>query len=366
MTLGLVGEWEVPHVGVTVVGPDGVLDRHGDVERPFRIASVTKLLTAYAVLIATEEGALALDEPAGPPGASVRHLLSHTAGYGFGAGAPVIARPGTRRIYSNRGFDVLAAHLERSTGITFTTYLTEAVLDPLGMTATTLAGSAAFDTVSTVADLGRFAAELLTLPRIDVLANNAGGIFDGPSRTTDGFELTWQVNYLAPYLLTNLLRDTLLASRASVVGTSSIASVLFSRFDPTDPETFDAFSPNRAYGNAKLATNWFAKALHDRFHDRGLSTVAFHPGVIATNFGAESSGILHHAYNLAGDRMFTPAEQGGMNLAYFLTGVPGIHWESGEYYNDKRRPGIQRRAARDRDLIDSVFTETAEVLGVQW
>ena len=62
MTLGLVGEWEVPHVGVTVVGPDGVLDRHGDVERPFRIASVTKLLTAYAVLIATEEGALALDE----------------------------------------------------------------------------------------------------------------------------------------------------------------------------------------------------------------------------------------------------------------------------------------------------------------
>jgi len=223
-----------------------------------------------------------------------------------------------------------------------------------------------------VADFSRLdevrnlAAELLTLPRIDVLANNAGGIFDGPSRTTDGFELTWQVNYLAPYLLTNLLRDTLLASRASVVGTSSIASVLFSRFDPTDPETFDAFSPNRAYGNAKLATNWFAKALHDRFHDRGLSTVAFHPGVIATNFGAESSGILHHAYNLAGDRMFTPAEQGGMNLAYFLTGVPGIHWESGRYYNDKRRPGIQRRAARDRDLIDSVFTETAEVLGVQW
>jgi len=223
-----------------------------------------------------------------------------------------------------------------------------------------------------VADFSRLdevrnlAAELLTLPRIDVLANNAGGIFDGPSRTTDGFELTWQVNYLAPYLLTNLLRDTLLASRASVVGTSSIASVLFSRFDPTDPETFDAFSPNRAYGNAKLATNWFAKALHVRFHDRGLSTVAFHPGVIATNFGAESSGILHHAYNLAGDRMFTPAEQGGMNLAYFLTGVPGIHWESGEYYNDKRRPGIQRRAARDRDLIDSVFTETAEVLGVQW
>ena len=223
-----------------------------------------------------------------------------------------------------------------------------------------------------VADFSRLdevrnlAAELLTLPRIDVLANNAGGIFDGPSRTVDGFELTWQVNYLAPYLLTNLLRDTLLASRASVVGTSSIASVLFSRFDPTDPETFDAFSPNRAYGNAKLATNWFAKALHDRFHDRGLSTVAFHPGVIATNFGAESSGILHHAYNLAGDRMFTPAEQGGMNLAYFLTGVPGIHWESGEYYNDKRRPGIQRRAARDRDLIDSVFTETAEVLGVQW
>lgn len=223
-----------------------------------------------------------------------------------------------------------------------------------------------------VADFSRLdevrglAAELLTLPRIDVLGNNAGGIFDGPTRTADGFELTWQVNYLAPYLLTNLLRETLLDSRAAVVGTSSVASVLFSRFDPADPETVDNFSPNRAYGNAKLATNWFARALHDRFHEQGLSAVSFHPGVIATNFGAESSGILHHAYDLAGDRLFTPAEQGGVNLAYFLTGVPGIHWRSGKYHNGRRRPGLQRRAARDRDLADSVFTGTADVLGVQW
>ena len=108
------------------------------------IASVTKPLVAYAVLVAVEEGALELDDPAGPPGATVRHLLAHTAGYGFDSGAEVLAPPGTRRIYSNRGYEVLGAHLESQTGIPLGVYLAEAVLEPLGMTGTTLDGSPAF------------------------------------------------------------------------------------------------------------------------------------------------------------------------------------------------------------------------------
>jgi CubicO group peptidase (beta-lactamase class C family) len=163
--LSQAGSWKAPHVGVAVVGTGAggpeVLDRYGETALVQPIASVTKVLVGYAVMIAVEEEAITLHDPAGPPGATVRHLLAHTAGYGFEATADVLAAPGTRRIYSNRGFDVLADHLELSTGIPMAEYLHEAVTQPLGMEQTRLEGSAAKDAVSTVDDLARFAAELL-------------------------------------------------------------------------------------------------------------------------------------------------------------------------------------------------------------
>ncbi len=133
--------------------------------RVFRLASVTKPLVAYAVLVAVEEGALDLDEPAGPDGATVRHLLAHTAGYGFESDAAVLAGPGTRRIYSNRGFEVLGDHLERATGVPVGNYVREAVIEPLQMISTALDGSPAHAATSTVEDLIRFAGELM-LPRL--------------------------------------------------------------------------------------------------------------------------------------------------------------------------------------------------------
>jgi CubicO group peptidase (beta-lactamase class C family) len=153
-------EWQTPHATAVVVGRDGVLDQAGDTSRPFRLASVAKLLAAYATLVAVEEGSLGLDDPAGPPGATVRHLLAHTAGYGFD-GAEPIAPPAQRRIYSNTGVEVLADHVAARTGLSFGTYLAEAVLRPLGMDATELRGSPAHGIRSTGADLARFAAELL-------------------------------------------------------------------------------------------------------------------------------------------------------------------------------------------------------------
>ena len=151
----------VPNAAAAVVGPTGVLERQGDVNRQFGLASVTKPLAAYAVLLGVEEGAVGLDDPAGPPGSTLRHLLAHTAGYSFESDGPIIAKPGARRIYSNQGIEVATAHLERSTGIAFPQYLQEAVLDPLGMTGTELPGSSAAGGVSTVEDLTRFVAELL-------------------------------------------------------------------------------------------------------------------------------------------------------------------------------------------------------------
>jgi CubicO group peptidase (beta-lactamase class C family) len=158
--VGTVLDWPVPHAAAEVVAADGtVLAVAGEQEREFRLASVTKPIVAYAVLIAVEEGAVSWDDPAGPEGSTVRHLAAHTSGVSFEDGV-VQARPGARRIYSNRGFELLADAVAAGAGMPFAEYLGEAVLTPLGMRATRLDGSPAAGAVSTGADMARFAAEL--------------------------------------------------------------------------------------------------------------------------------------------------------------------------------------------------------------
>ncbi|WP_128381051.1 serine hydrolase domain-containing protein [Streptomyces cavernae] len=159
-SLASIENWPVPHAAAAVVRADGSLvGSYGAVDRPFALASVTKPLAAYAVLVAYEEGAIELDEPAGPEGSTVRHLLAHTSGLAFDEHR-VTARPGERRLYSNAGFEVLGDHVAKATEIPFGEYLRQAVLEPLGMTGTVLDGSPAKDAVSTVDDLVRFAAEV--------------------------------------------------------------------------------------------------------------------------------------------------------------------------------------------------------------
>jgi len=158
--LAQIDQWPVDNASAAVIASDGtVLASHGDVDRPYRLASVTKPLSAYAALVAIEEGVFDLDDPAGPEGSTVRHLLAHTSGLDFSSDQ-VRAQPGTRRIYSNTGFDVLAETLTARSEIPFAEYLDEAVFQPLGMQSSRLEGAAGAGAVSTVADLSRFAAEL--------------------------------------------------------------------------------------------------------------------------------------------------------------------------------------------------------------
>jgi CubicO group peptidase (beta-lactamase class C family) len=161
--LDALDAWPVPAAAAAVVGPSGVLATHGDTGQQFVLASVTKLLVARAVQIAIEEGVVELDTDAGPPGSSVRHLLAHASGLAMHSDH-ILAKPGTRRMYSNQGFTVLAETVEQTSGIEFTRYLSEAVFEPLGMPATRLDGgaqAAGFGATSTVADLTAFAADLL-------------------------------------------------------------------------------------------------------------------------------------------------------------------------------------------------------------
>jgi CubicO group peptidase (beta-lactamase class C family) len=179
-TLEALATWPVGTAGGAVVGPDGVRELAGQTGWVTRIASVVKTLVAYACLVAVEEGTLELDQPAGPPGSTVRHLLAHASGLPFTGSTP-IAAPGKRRIYSNTGFEVLGATLEDASGLPAATYLTEAVLQPLGMADSELRGSPAKDGWSTVDDLARFARELLSpsLVAPETLAEAVSAQFPG-------------------------------------------------------------------------------------------------------------------------------------------------------------------------------------------
>ncbi|MFZ0904036.1 MAG: serine hydrolase domain-containing protein [Mycobacterium sp.] len=163
VALDELDDWPVAAAAAAVVGPSGVLASHGDTQRQFALASVTKLLVARAVQVAVEEGAIELDTAAGPPGSTVRHLLAHASGLAMES-HDTLAWPGTRRVYSNYGFTVLAETVQQASGIEFGRYLTEAVFEPLGMAATRLDGgtqAAGFGATSTVADLAVFAGDLL-------------------------------------------------------------------------------------------------------------------------------------------------------------------------------------------------------------
>jgi CubicO group peptidase (beta-lactamase class C family) len=150
--------WPAETVAVGLLRRGETVATHGPRERVLGWASVTKLATALAALVAAEEGVVDLDQPAGPPGSTVRHLLAHASGLPFDAGAPV-AKPGQRRIYSNAGFEVLAATIAEAAEMPFPEYLGAAVLRPLRLEAE-LSGSPAAGLRGTLDDLLRLGAEL--------------------------------------------------------------------------------------------------------------------------------------------------------------------------------------------------------------
>jgi CubicO group peptidase (beta-lactamase class C family) len=176
-----VDGWPCEHVAVGVVGAREAT--HGAIGRVFEWASVTKLPSAVAVLVAAEEGIVDLDEPAGPPGATVRHLLAHSSGLPFEQGPP-IARPGTRRIYSNYGFDVLAELVAERAKMPFADYF--ASVWPEGPELRGPAGSGAR---GDLAALLAVAHELLAPRRIsaETLAEARSVLFPGLLGVLPGF-----------------------------------------------------------------------------------------------------------------------------------------------------------------------------------
>lgn len=166
--LDLVSHWPAPQVAAVVVDPNGPGATTGPAAQQFRIASLSKVLTAWATLVAVEEGSIDLDAPlprvSVPSGCTLRHLLSHASGLPFEGDIP-IAAIGERRIYSNTGIERVADAVAVATAMPFADYLTEAVLTPLGMVDTAVLGSPAHGVHSTADDVARFLVEMLR-PRL--------------------------------------------------------------------------------------------------------------------------------------------------------------------------------------------------------
>ena len=158
--LATIESWGAEHAAVAVVDPTGVRASHGDLAHPYRWASVTKIVTALTVLVAADQGLLALDEAAGPTGSTVRHLLAHASGLAFD-GSMALAAPGSRRIYSNAGFDALGALVADRTGAPFAAAMETFVLAPLGMTGTRLVDRPSQGLHGPLSDLAALAIELL-------------------------------------------------------------------------------------------------------------------------------------------------------------------------------------------------------------
>ena len=219
--------------------------------------------------------------------------------------------------------------------------------------------------VADFADLAQvraLAEELTAYPRIDVLANNAGGIFTRRT-TVDGFEKTLQVNHLAPFLLTSLLMDRLIASQAKVIQTSSMGHRAFGKIDLDDLANDRDWDANKAYGDAKLANVLFTKELHRRYADQGLAAAAFHPGGIATNFANDTSSVMRFAYHTPIRHLMTSVDKGGSRLVWLAEGTPGQTWTSGEYY-ERNRPGKVNPQVKDEALARGLWERSEEMLGL--
>jgi len=213
-------------------------------------------------------------------------------------------------------------------------------------------------------DVRALAAALLErYPRIDVLANNAGGVMGDRTLTVDGFETTLQVNHLAPFLLTALLNERLVSSRATVIATASVANRLYGHIDLDDLGNERAYSPNKAYGDAKLANILFTRELDRRYGDAGISAASFHPGVVRTGFATQSTSPMRFFYNTFGFFLLSP-DRGADTLVWLASTTPGVDWKTGGFYTKRKPDFTTNPQADDAALATALWERTAALVGV--
>ncbi|QSQ11128.1 SDR family oxidoreductase [Myxococcus landrumensis] len=197
--------------------------------------------------------------------------------------------------------------------------------------------------------------------RLDVLLNNAGLIIDRRQTTVDGFEATLATNHLAPFLLTHLLMDTLMASGpARVVNVSSDAHRV-GKVDFDDLQSERSYDGFRVYATSKLANILFTRALAKRLAGTAVTTNAVHPGVVRTGFGHNTEGFFRWIVKLGAPFMLSA--EGGARTSIYLSSSPEVEGVSGQYFI-RRRQRKPSAAARDDASAERLWIESARLTGV--
>jgi NAD(P)-dependent dehydrogenase (short-subunit alcohol dehydrogenase family) len=201
--------------------------------------------------------------------------------------------------------------------------------------------------------------------RIDVLVNNAG-LIAGAQRTltADGHELTFQVNHLAPFLLTMLVRDQLAAAGARVITTSSAAGVARdARVDPADLDMAAGYNGLRAYKSSKLANILFTRELDRRWGSLGVSAAAMHPGLVRSQWGKSGPVAVRTVVNSPLRLLMRSPERGADTIVWLATTTPGKGWPSGGYFAD-RKPATPSPFADDARLAERLWDQSAAMCGL--
>jgi NAD(P)-dependent dehydrogenase (short-subunit alcohol dehydrogenase family) len=237
-----------------------------------------------------------------------------------------------------------------------------------GKTRAVAAETGADGHVADFADLGQvreLAGEIgRRYPRIDVLVNNAGLIADGRrTMTADGHELTFQVNHLASFLLTVLLRGPLTAAGATVITTSSRAGTRGATLDPDDLDMAARYGGLRAYKSSKLANVLFTRELARRWGPLGVRAAAMHPGMVRTRWGASGPAVVRAVVTSPLRRLMRTPEQGADTIVWLATTTPGEQWTSGGYFAG-RRPAAASPLADDAGLAGRLWDASAAMCGV--
>jgi retinol dehydrogenase 14 len=190
--------------------------------------------------------------------------------------------------------------------------------------------------MSSQGDVRRLAGEVLdTYPRLDVLLNNVGGFWARRHVTADGLEHTFALNHLAPFLLTNLLLERLVASAPARIVTVSSAAHSIGKLDFDDLMGERNYSGQRAYNQSKLGNVMFTYELARRLAGTGVTSTALHPGVTSTGFGAEDA-VRVMAPLVALLRPFMKSPERGADTAVYLASAAGVDGATGTYFADRK------------------------------
>ena len=219
-----------------------------------------------------------------------------------------------------------------------------------------------FADLSRIAEMKRVAAEIAKAePRVDVLINNAGAMFARRQVTDDGLELTFALNHMAYFVLTEGLRARLAAAApARVVNTASAAHRRFT-LDFADLQSARVYRGFETYGRSKLCNILFTRALARRAARAGIAAYALHPGFVATRFGDASGGLTAVALRLAKRFALTP-EAGAATLVH-LASAPEVGGASGGYFHECK-PAAPSAAAQDEAAAERLWAESARLAGL--